>query len=93
MEIVNSHYGYAPKITKSGGAEVSTEAFLDPEYAIISGIISSGVNSVNHPDKLGNDFLLIHNPTARHELPSSPLSWCRQNRYQNGELIEVEPEI
>ena len=93
MEIVDSRYAYTPKITKHGGAEVSTEAFLDPAYAIVSGVIDSGVNCVNYPEKMGKDFLLVHNPTARQELPCSPFTWCRQNRYENGEIIEVDPEI
>ena len=92
-EIVDSHYTYNPVVEKRSGAKVSTEAFLDPAYSIISGILSSGVDCVDYPSSMGQDFLLLHNPTAENPLNESTLGWCRQAKYKEGQIDYIEPEI
>ena len=92
-EIVDSHYTYNPVVEKRSGAKISTEAFLDPAYSIISGIISSGVDCVNYPSSMGQDFFLLHNPTAENPLNESALGWCRQAKYNEGQLDYIEAEI
>lgn len=85
-EVIDSYYALRETITKTKGSPVSTAAFLDPEYAFISAVLHSGVDSVNRPEALGEDFFVLHNPTARHPLEMSVLSWCRQYVYNDGEL-------
>ena len=92
-EIVDSHYTYNPSVGKQSGKTVSTEAFLDPAYSIVSGIISSGVDCVNYPNSMGEDFLLLHNPTAANPLDTGTLRWCRQAQYKESQLVYFEPEI
>ena len=91
--IVESFHKFEPTIVKSNQSSVSKEAFLNPDYARFSGIISSAVNCVSYPQRLGDDFLFLHNPTAMYSLSDHQFHWCKQLKYDDGELIEIEPEV
>jgi hypothetical protein len=58
------------KIRRTGGAEVRTDVFLDPEYSNLSGVIysHSSVRSSPFARKMGQDFTFIHNPLATNQL-------------------------
>ncbi len=85
-ELIDSYYALRETITKTKGSPVSTATFFDPEYSFISAVLHSGVDCVNRPEALGQDFVVLHNPTARRPLEMSVLSWCRQYVYSDGEL-------
>lgn len=85
-EVVDSYYEPREAIVKAKGGVVSTKAFLDPQYSFVSAVLHSSVDCVNRPPVLGNDFVVLHNPTAQRQLKRSLFSWCKQYVYNDGEL-------
>lgn len=56
------------KLQKLNGELVFTNVFLDPQYSGISGVLYSLVDVRFDPKLLGADFILVHNPLAKHPL-------------------------
>jgi hypothetical protein len=92
-KIDKTFYQHRDNIKKASGAPVSTTAFLDPEYSFVSAVLHSGVDCVNRPAILGEDFTILHNPTAIHPLDTSIFQWCEQMFYQNGRLNHFAANI
>jgi hypothetical protein len=78
FEIKDSFYQYRPAVSKLNRSSVSTKAFLDDEASFCSAVIHSGVDCANHPDQLGGEFSVLHNPQAHCPLDTSVFSWCEQ---------------
>jgi hypothetical protein len=91
LKIIKSYYQYRDNVVKESGTPVSTTAFLNPEYSFVSAILHSGVDCLNHPDILGEDFMILHNPTALHPLDPPIFHWCKQLFYRDGGL-EIMPD-
>ena len=51
-------------IRRVGGAEVSTNVFLDDNYKHISAILYSNTHAGRFDEEIGSDYILIHNPNA-----------------------------
>ena len=87
-EVVDSYYEPREAIVKAKGGVVSTKAFLDPQYSFVSAVLHSGVDCVHKhkPEVLGDDFEVLHNPTAQRPLKRSMFIWCKQYVYEAGEL-------
>lgn len=66
--VIRSGRQYRPAITKSSGNDVSTDLFLDPQYAAISAVLFSSANISNPPRAPGADIVVVHN-----RLAASPL--------------------
>jgi hypothetical protein len=66
--VVDTKYQLRVKIKKASGADVRTDLFLNPEYASLSGIFYSCASVRKVPNKMGEDFVLIHNPLATNRL-------------------------
>jgi hypothetical protein len=62
--ITDTKYQLRFKITRASGADVRTGLFLNPEYANLSGVLYSYASVRKVPKKMGEDFVLIHNPLA-----------------------------
>jgi hypothetical protein len=71
---------YQDKFPKSNGKSIDTNYFLDKKFDYISGVLISYFDCmlfsdisakylVWNPGQNGNDFMLIHNPLARIQLP------------------------
>ena len=88
-EVTDSYYRYRPELQKNNRSAVSTTAFLGTEYTAFAGVLHSGVDFANYPATLGDDFLLIHNPSATSPLPRTVFAWCRQLEYFLDRLNEV----
>ncbi|MYA35341.1 MAG: hypothetical protein F4Y34_01580 [Gammaproteobacteria bacterium] len=69
MQVISSGFEKRPHLKKASGTEISTRGFVDGSLARISAVIYSHVDCVNHPPRLGDDFLCVHNPYAIHPLP------------------------
>ena len=67
-EAISSGYNYQESISKSNGAEISIGIFLDKKYEGISAILYSCVDVCNRSERLGQDFILIHNPLAKNPI-------------------------
>lgn len=69
LEVVDSGFEVRPHITKASGSKVPTTGFLDARLATVSAVIYSRVDCANHPARMGDDFVCVHNPNATHPLP------------------------
>lgn len=70
MKIVGNRFQFRPEIKKASGADVSTSIFLSPDYENLSAVLFSSVDVVNRPGRMGQDFILVHNPLAKNPLPN-----------------------
>lgn len=90
-EIIDSRYLYRPSVSKANAASVSTSAFLGQEAAFCSAVLHSGVDCANHPEQLGGDFSVLHNPSALLPLDQLMFSWCEEFRIANDTLLRTKP--
>lgn len=74
QKIIDSAFEFRPHIAKASGTEILTTGFLDDDLAMISAVIYSRVDCANHPKRLGDDFVCVHNPKASNPLPIGFLS-------------------
>jgi hypothetical protein len=63
-------YGWSsiPSIKKKNGSEVPMNFFINPEHDGISAVIYSKNTVLNHPDKLGDDLIILLNKIAKNPL-------------------------
>jgi type I restriction enzyme S subunit len=73
--IIDRGLKHQDSIKKNNGALISQDTFLNPDYSGISAILYSNVSLCNRTSKLGQDYLLIHNPIAKNPLPESFLGF------------------
>jgi len=85
-KIDKAFYQKRENVVKARGAPVPTNAFLNPEFSFVSAVLHSGVDCVNRPAILGDEFIILHNPTAAHPLDSTVFQWCEQLFYRDGKL-------
>jgi hypothetical protein len=77
-DVVDTGFTYRPEIMKSTGNPVSTDIFLGPDYADISGVLFSATDISNPPPSPGEDLVFVHNPRAANPLPSGWLGLGRE---------------
>ncbi|MEK6755211.1 MAG: hypothetical protein AABZ02_03565 [Bacteroidota bacterium] len=87
--IVDSFHQYRDMVPKQTGTEISTKAFLDPEFRFVSAVLHSSVDCVNYPQELGAEFCILHNQSAVHGIDPSVFPWARQLILRNDELVEI----
>jgi len=63
------HYQYIDKICRSSSSLVNTDLFLDRDYEGLSGILYSRTDLFNKPPVMGDNFIFIHNPLAKNQIP------------------------
>lgn len=86
-ETVNRvYYDYRDTIRKRSGSEVSTDVFLDSRYTSISAILYSAANVANHPEAIGSEFIIIHNPNSKNPLPRGTFKMGQECWIENGIL-------
>ncbi|EYC52912.1 hypothetical protein AZ34_12725 [Hylemonella gracilis str. Niagara R] len=84
--VVDRYHKHRPVIMKKNQSSVGTAGFLDPESGPFVGVLHSAVDCANQPLKLGDDFHLLHNPSASWGLPIERFEWCTQYEYAENEL-------
>ena len=89
--ILDSFHQYRDTVPKESGENISTKAFLDPEFQFVSAVLHSRVDCVNCPNELGADFCILHNPSAAHGIDPLAFPWSKQLVLRDNELIEVKP--
>ncbi len=77
------YYARRAEVDKKSGEAVSMNFFEDPQHAGISAVIYSQELVLNHPDKLGDDCILVHNPFANNPLPEDIFSFFKQYKRQS----------
>jgi hypothetical protein len=83
---VKIYYQCRENVVKASGEAVSTTAFLNHEFSFVSAVLHSAVDCVNHHDILGEDFIILHNPTALYPIDPSGFLWCEQMFYRDGRI-------
>lgn len=73
-------YSYRPEIIKKSKRGAPTNIFQRKVYEGISGIIFSRSEIFNIHRKMGNDFILVHNPLALNPIPWGWLKVGREYR-------------
>lgn len=66
--VTDTKYQLRFKIRRASGADVRTDLFLNPAYASLSAVLYSYASVHKVPAKMGEDFVLIHNPLAINRL-------------------------
>jgi hypothetical protein len=83
-------YSYRDKIEKKSGRAVSTDVFLDPTHDVISAALFCPSNVWCRPPsdaEVGLDFMLIHNPRAKHKIPYQWLKCGRECWVEEDHLV------
>jgi hypothetical protein len=60
---------FRDRVLKKSKAAVPTDLFLQKESAHVSAILYSASDCVNHTREPGEDFILVHNPSATVQIP------------------------
>jgi len=78
--VIDTGYQFRNKIGRSLGSEVRTDIFLNPKYSNLSGVpFPFSLASVRKvPEKMGEDFVFIHNPLATNGIPKGFLKVGRE---------------
>jgi hypothetical protein len=92
-EVVETFYQKRENVIKANEAPVSTTAFLNPEFSFVSAVVHSGVDCANHPANLGEDFIILHNPTAVHTLDTTIFHWAAHQIFYHDDHLEFMPEL
>ncbi|MBN1325539.1 hypothetical protein JW977_00960 [Candidatus Falkowbacteria bacterium] len=66
-------YSRQEALQKRNGSNVPMNFFEDPQRAGISAVIYSKEAVLNHPEKIGEDCILVHNPLAKNPLSEKNL--------------------
>ena len=92
--IVDSGHGHVASIRKSSGADVPVEPFIDNSLKHVSAVLASHMDAFNRPSRLGDDFVLYPNLTAKNPWPQSVLNVGKEWSFEesddewNGTLIQ-----
>ncbi|MFO1413354.1 MAG: hypothetical protein U1F10_05480 [Burkholderiales bacterium] len=90
-KVTGRSYQRREVLTKQCGSQVKTTAFLDLAYSGISAVIHSAVDAANLPRRLGADFFVVHNPSARNPIPISLFAQWRQYVFEADRLSVIPP--
>jgi len=85
--VVSEGYQVRQEISKESGSPVSTNAFLDPTFSGISGLLYSDAALWDMPSYPGSEFLYIHNSVADNPLPSEWLCQIREVAKDGNHLV------
>ena len=72
------HWTRRESICKKSGAKVLMTFFEQKEHNEISGVIYSTERVLNHPNNLGEDCILVHNPNAKNRISFSRFNFFEQ---------------
>jgi len=64
VEDGSNHWSHRPEIERDGKSSIPMGFFFNPPHNIISAVFWSELTVINHPEKLGSDMYVFHNPNA-----------------------------
>ena len=79
-------YAHRSEIKNVKGKDIPTNIFLKKEYEGISGVIFSRAGIREFRNKMGIDFIFVHNPLALNKLPEGWLRIGREYRVEGNSL-------
>ena len=86
FEIIDQGYHYENSVTKSSGTVINKNIIENEDYNFISAFLYSCVDPLNRPGNMGDDFILIHNPIAKNNLPIGFLKLGREFYREENQL-------
>lgn len=93
-ESAEFNYGQRESITRSSGAAVSTNIFLDPAHAALSAVVYTPHHAVNYLQfENGQDIQLIHNPLASNPLPRGYFGFGEEVWVEDGALQRTRHQL
>lgn len=92
-DIVDSYCPHLPYVAKSNAEKIPMGHFRDGGAAFCSAVIHSSVDCANYPAELGQDFLVVLNPTATHQIPIDTFPWWTRYTFniERNELKRLDP--
>ncbi|HEY9160952.1 MAG TPA: hypothetical protein VIS94_07700 [Desulfomonilia bacterium] len=97
LEVVGTSWTSRESILKKSGSPVSTDPFLNPQYNLISGVLSSRVDPGNILDYQSGDIVLVHNAVAYSPSPENiipcNLEFAIRADGENKQLQRIERRV
>jgi hypothetical protein len=91
-KIIHDGFKLRNSITRAKGVAVATDLFLNPKYENLSGIVYSGVGIRKIPERIGEDFVFIHNPLAKNPISHGFLKVGTEYiAYEKANNYEIQP--
>ncbi len=90
MKAEDSFFQHSDTVHKQNSSPVSTAPLLDESYAPVTAVLHGLVDCWNHPEALGGNFAMLHNPKANITLSDSTFSWCLQHHFEDDHLVSME---
>jgi type I restriction enzyme S subunit len=78
MKEVDRSYAFRPELQKVTGESVSTNIFFEEPYRALSGVLYSCVDATYVPERMGDDFVFVHNLNATVGVPHGLLGRGRE---------------
>jgi hypothetical protein len=73
---------------KKTGSPVSLSFFENEAHSGISAVIYSTITVLNHPKRIGEDCILVHNPKAENPLDRNLFAFIKQQWEMKGDTLE-----
>lgn len=89
-KIIGEGLAQQDEITKTNKNNIKTKYFEGDEFKEISGVLYSNKGPFFSFNKLGADFLFVHNPFAKNNLKKGWLKLGREYYFEEGELKSVD---
>jgi len=91
-EILGRSVEHRDQVEKRSGTVIRTAPFLDGTYSHISAVVYTASDWVNHPERPGVDFTVIHNENANVKLPHGWLGVGEEYWREADELHSRTPD-
>jgi hypothetical protein len=89
-KLVDSFHQYRDAVKTVKGSPVPTDIFMNKDYAGISAVLYSYMNVINHPNSIGVEVHIVHNPLADNKLPHSIFPFGTEWWVENNQLIQKD---
>lgn len=68
------------EVSKTNNSKVPMTFFFDKKHAGVSAVVYCKNTVLNHPETIGSDLVVVHNPNAKNPLPEALLSHFKTYR-------------
>jgi len=76
--LVDSGWSGRPTVGKNNDTQIEACIFEDLKYAAISAVLFSETRVLDHPERIGKDCILVHNPNAKNPINPEDFSFLDQ---------------
>jgi hypothetical protein len=90
FEVVGISFEPEWELLKASGTAIRTDVFLDKGHAGISAVIYATVDTGDHGERPGDEFIIVHNPLATNPLPRGVLPGA-QEFWVEDEHLQYDP--